>query len=290
MGGTVNLVHPTAPRQQERLPPKARDSSGRQSGESSDYQWYVPRALGESGTSAGWRRLRGAEGRAATGIAVLALALVVPGCGGGQRQDESEPSASFPVKVDRATFPERQRLAQTSNLELAIKNVGDREIPDLAVTIYTTQSPHGKTKGAPTSTGSGQGSFNVRLDDPSLSNPNRPVWILENEYPKLRPSGTSHAKLANAPSAGAVAAQTDTFQFGPLTPGETKDIVWRVTAVRKGTYPVRYQVAAGLYGKAKAVTASGGAPVKGAFDVTITAKPPQTCVKGAGRITTHCGP
>jgi hypothetical protein len=151
------------------------------------------------------------------------------------------------------------------------------------VTIYT-----GKTKAGVTSTGSGQGSFNIRLDDPSLANPNRPVWILENEYPKLKPAGASTTELAKAPSAGAVAAQTDTFQFGSVPPGKTKDIVWRVTAVRKGTYPVRYQVAAGLYGKAKAVTGGGG-PVTGRFDVTIAGKPPQTCVKGGGQVTTHCG-
>ena len=245
--------------------------------------------MGESGIRAGWRRLRGAEAGIATGIGALVVSLVASGCGGGQRQDVTEPSGRFPVKVVTAGFPERQLLAQTSDLELAIKNVGDREIPDLAVTIYTTQSPHGKLKAAPTSTGSGQGSFNIRLNDPSLSNPNRPVWTVENGYPKLRPSASSETKLAKAPSAGAVAAETDTFQFGSVPPGETKDIVWRVTAVRRGIYPVRYQVAAGLYGKAKAVTTDGG-PVKGAFDVTISAKPPQTCVKGAGRITTHCGP
>ena len=214
---------------------------------------------------------------------MLTLALVAPGCGDSQRQDESEPSASFPVKVEKASFPHRQHLAQTSNLELAIKNVGDRAIPNLAVTIYT-----GKTKAGVTSTGSGQGSFNIRLDDPSLANPNRPVWILENEYPKLKPAGASTTELAKAPSAGAVAAQTDTFQFGSVPAGKTKHIVWRVTAVRKGTYPVRYQVAAGLYGKAKAVTGGGG-PVTGRFDVTIAGKPPQTCVKGGGQVTTHCG-
>ena len=64
--------------------------------------------------------------------------------------------------------------------------------------------------------------------------------------------------------------------------GESKDIVWRVTPVRAGTYTVHYEVAAGLQGKAKAVTADGG-PVKGEFAVTITPKPPQTCVKGAGQ-------
>ena len=39
--------------------------------------------------------------------------------------------------------------------------------------------------------------------------------------------------------------------------GESKDIVWRVTPVRAGTYTVHYEVAAGLQGKAKAVTADG---------------------------------
>ena len=56
-----------------------------------------------------------------------------------------------------------------------------------------------------------------------------------------------------------------------------------------GTYTVHYQVAAGLQGKAKAVTADGS-PVKGEFAVTISSKPPQTCVNGKGDVTTGCGP
>ena len=44
--------------------------------------------------------------------------------------------------------------------------------------------------------------------------------------------------------------------------------------MKAGTYTVHYQVAAGLNGKAKAVTADGG-PVKGEFVVTISDKPPQ---------------
>ena len=52
--------------------------------------------------------------------------------------------------------------------------------------------------------------------------------------------------LDKAPSAGAAAAQTDTFQFGAVRSGESKDIVWRVTPVRAGTYTVHYEVAAGL--------------------------------------------
>ena len=71
--------------------------------------------------------------------------------------------------------------------------------------------------------------------------------------------------------------------------GESKDIVWRVTPVRAGTYTVHYEVAAGLQGKAKAVTADGN-PVKDEFGVTISPKTPQTCVKGTSKVTTQCGP
>jgi hypothetical protein len=71
--------------------------------------------------------------------------------------------------------------------------------------------------------------------------------------------------------------------------GEQKDVDWRVTAVRAGSYTVHYAVAAGLQGNAKAVTADGS-PVRGEFVVTITSKSPETCVKGAGQVTTGCGP
>jgi hypothetical protein len=60
-----------------------------------------------------------------------------------------------------------------------------------------------------------------------------------------------------------------------------------VTPVRIGAYTVHYEVAAGLYGKARAVTA-GGSPVKGEFEVRIKGKPPETCVKGAAQVTTQC--
>ena len=62
-----------------------------------------------------------------------------------------------------------------------------------------------------------------------------------------------------------------------------------MTPVHAGTYTVHYQVAAGLEGKAKAVTRDGS-PVKGEFVVTISSKPPQTCVNGAGKVVQGCGP
>ena len=76
---------------------------------------------------------------------------------------------------------------------------------------------------------------------------------------------------------GAEAAQTNTFSFGPLDPNETAEIVWRVTPVQPGTYTVHYRIAAGLQGKAVAVTDEGSVP-EGEFVVMISAAPPQTRV------------
>jgi hypothetical protein len=247
-------------------------------------RWYVPRPLGESGKKAPYQRLRGAKARIATAIALAAMGVGPAACGGGQRQDVTESAGNFPTQVTKANFPNHQLLAETSDLVLAIKNVGRETIPNLAVTIYT-----GNTKAGVTATGSGQGSFNIRLDDPSLSEPNRPVWILENRYPKLLTPGVTVKNVSRAPTAGAVAARTDTFQFGAIPPGETKNIDWRVTAVRVGTYTLHYEVAAGLEGKAKAVTPDGRR-VKGELVVTISSKPPQTCVNGGGQVVSNCGP
>jgi hypothetical protein len=180
---------------------------------------------------------------------------------------------NFQVSVTRASFPSHQQLSATTDLQLAIKNTGDKTVPDLAITIYTGTGPH------PTA----DGSFSERLDNPALANPNRPIWILENDYPKLLGPGVTLKNLDSQPPAGAAAAQTDTFQFGPLDPGKEKAIDWRLTPAKAGSFTVQYQVAAGLQGNAKAVT-QDGAPVKGQFNVTVTAKPPQTCVTGSGQV------
>src|SRR6266542_5785378 len=113
--------------------------------------------------------------------------------------------------------------------------------------------------------------------------------VMSFEYPKLITPGVTVKNLDKAPTAGSAAAQTDTFRFGAVEPGDAKDIDWRVTPVKAGTYTVHYEVAAGLEGKAKAVT-KDGSPVKGEFVVTISSKPPQTCVNDAGQVSSNCGP
>jgi hypothetical protein len=204
---------------------------------------------------------------------IAALSLAVSACGDDpQRQDANEPEGDFPVAVNAAKFPTDQRLAQTSDLQLEIENTGSDQIPNLAVTIWTDDDRGG-------------GSFSVRSDQPGLSDPNRPVWILEENFPKLATNlDESNYDLDAAPSAGADVAQTDTFGFGPLEPGDTKDIVWRVTPVQAGTYTLHYELAAGLTGKAKAVAEDGSSPVEGEFVVTITDKPARATVAPNGDV------
>ncbi len=129
-------------------------------------------------------------------MVVLAVGLVA--CGGGERQDADEPAGNFPVQgLQGAASRSNQQLANSANLELGIENSGTKTIPNLAVTIYT-----GKIKAGVTATGTGQGSFNIRLDNPNLSNPNRPVWVLENKYPKLLAANTSPDEISQGAKRG----------------------------------------------------------------------------------------
>jgi hypothetical protein len=229
------------------------------------------RALGERGKSALCRLPRGGLRVAAVALALLGAMVALPACGSdGERQDVDEPEGEFPVEVTTAKFPTRQRLAETSDLELSIENVGEEQIPDLAVTICLDSCQ-------------ADGSFSLRSDQPGLASPNRPVWILEQDYPKLLEPGTSKTELDKAPSAGAEAAQTNTFSFGAMAPGDEVTPVWRVTPVQGGTYTVHYKLAAGLTGKAKATTADGS-PAEGSFVVTISTKPPQATVTPSGKV------
>jgi hypothetical protein len=185
-------------------------------------------------------------------------------CGGGSEpQDASEPSGDYPTEVVDSKFPPRQRLAQTTDLELTVENTGEEIIPNLAVTIFTDDGA--------------DGSFSIRIDNPTLANPNRPVWILENKYPRIAgdpaPEGSSPGTVA----------QTNTFGFGELQPGDRREMIWKLTPVKAGTYTVNYEISAGLYGNAKAVTSDGTQP-KGKFVVTITDKPPKARVSNSGQV------
>ena len=242
----------------------------------------LPAPLGEENAIGSHpHRLRHARMRLGVLVALATTASLLVACGSdSERQDTDEPEGEFVVSVEDASFPTEQRLAETNYLRLAIENTGEEVVPDLAVTIWT-----GDEKAS--------GSFSTYSDQPGLSDPNRPVWILEDGYPKCidddkvppcLPSDQSSLKeIREAGTAGAEAAQTDTYSFGSLQPGESLEGIWEVTPVQAGTYTVHYEVAAGLTGRAKAVT-EDGSPVAGEFVVTITDKPPRARVNDAGQV------
>lgn len=166
-------------------------------------------------------------------VCLLPLAALVAGCGGGTRQDANEKAGTYKVDVPSAAFPTSQHLAQSSELSIAVHNADTRPLPDVAVTVD---------------------SFTKDSKQPGLADPARPVWIVD------------------AGPLGGDTAYVSTWALGSLAPGATKTFKWKVTPVQSGTYTVRYRVAAGLNGKAKAELASGGIPA-GAFTVKIAQKP-----------------
>jgi hypothetical protein len=60
-------------------------------------------------------------------------------------------------------------------------------------------------------------------------------------------------------------------------------MVWRLTPVIAGSYTVDYRIAAGLEGKAEAVTPDGSVP-QGEFVVKVSDVPPQTRVDASGKV------
>jgi hypothetical protein len=197
--------------------------------------------------------------------------VLVAGCGGSEpRQDENEEEGDYPVEVTTAEFAPKQRLAETTDLQLGFENTGSEDIPNLTVTIWT-----GDEKA--------DGAFNVRSAQEGLADPNRPVWILENDYPKVLEAGDSLKDLDSAPTAGAETSSTNTYTFGELAAGEEIETVFRVTPVVAGTFTVHYEVAAGLDGKARAVTDTGE-PVEGEFVATITDRPQASKVDEQGNV------
>ena len=207
--------------------------------------------------------------------------MLLAACGGGQRQDASEPSGNFPVAVTTATFPSSQRLSGHNHLVLAIRNTGSKPIPDIAVTICNVTCAYP----APAGEGTKAAAFAQDLQMQGLANPSRAVWVVD------RPPGQcNYGCKANSPGGeggpgGAVTAYSNTWALGRLAPGATAKFDWAVTAVAPGRHVVAWEVAAGLNGKAKAVLNDGSLP-HGTFTVNVSNAPAQTYVNNNGQIVT----
>ena len=188
---------------------------------------------------------------------VLTCGIAVAGCGGGERQDANEAEGNFPVEVVSATFPQKQKLAQTSELVITVRNTGKKDVPNIAVTV----------KG-----------LGFRSTQPDLADPDRPRFALEGDPRQI--GGFPEAK--DASPAGCDTAYVNTWACGTLAPGKETTLVWRVTAVKAGPYDVSWQVAAGLNGKAKAVATGGGSP-SGSFSGSVSRTAPKVRIANDGK-------
>ena len=193
-----------------------------------------------------------------------ALALSLTACGGGSSSDANETEGNYDVKVSEASFPTEQHLGQTYLLNLGVRNTGDKTIPALTVNV----SIKGKE---------GEGStlpFGIRDPQPELAQPDRPVWVLAAHYPKF---------AGSTASGGAETSNPKTFDFGPLKKGATANTVWKLSAVKAGTYTLVYSVEAGLTDTTKAKTGGGAAP-GGSITVKISSAERNTEVNDSGEV------
>ena len=154
---------------------------------------------------------------AAVALAAFAGAAMVTGCGGSS-SDSDEPSGTREVRVVNSQFPDEQSLGQTTLMKLGVSNEGDDTIPALTFTI-SVAGKAGESSTLP---------FGVRDAQQGLAQPDRPVWVLSEGYPKLSDSSAT---------AGAEGAALKTYAFGPLKPGEKTEAVWKLSATRKGYLP-----------------------------------------------------
>jgi hypothetical protein len=188
---------------------------------------------------------------------IVVCLLALAGCGGGDRQDENEPEGNFPVEVVRATFPEQQKLAKSSDMVVTVRNAGNDTIPNIAVTVN---------------------GFDKRKNDPDLADPSRPVFAINGV--QIGIAGFPEAK--DASPRGCDTAYVNTWACGPLKPNEQRTFRWSVTAVQAGDFKIDWRVAAGLDGKAKAVAAGGGPAPRGQFAGTISDAAPDVRVADDG--------
>jgi hypothetical protein len=184
-------------------------------------------------------------------IAVLVAA--VSGCGG-ETQDADEPEGTYRLEVADASFPAKQGIAEQSTMRIAVRNAGDSDAPDVAVTVETKGSQPG---------GGGLTAFGQRSKDSRLADPNRPIWILDKE------------------PAGGTSAYSNTWTLGPLKGGQTKTFEWKLTAVEPGRYSLAYRISPGLDGKAKLAS---GTRATGTFAVTVSDQPVPARVNSKGQV------
>jgi hypothetical protein len=199
-------------------------------------------------------------GRSALVVLAVPLVLLASGCGGA-RQDAGEHTGTYAMKVLSARFPARQSVARPSLFSVQVRNTGSATAPNVAITLD---------------------SFYYTENFPELAANKRPIWVIE-RGPGPQPKPPVQSQEVSQPG-GAGTVYVNTWALGPLAPNASRTFSWSVVPVKAGIYTVRYRIAAGLSGKAKAQLAGGG-PAQGQLTASIAPAPANTHVDpSTGRV------
>jgi hypothetical protein len=234
------------------------------------------------------------RGARSTFVAAVLTATALAGCGGGSRQDANAPTGRFPVQVT-AAFPPVQRLAQKTHLTISVTNMSHKAMPNVAVTICNTTCRYPAPVGQGTSVaafaqclgGTTGQQCSQAASSQQVGNKSRPIWVVE------RPPGLCRYSCINGGAGASTSYDTNTWQRGrPLPPGRTTTFTWALTAVAPGHFVVAWEVAADLYGTARAVMSGGGVGPCGrvpcgTLPVVISRVPAQSYVTDTGQIKTQ---
>lgn len=215
--------------------------------------------------------------RSRLGLSLLTGALALSACGAASASHDrgAKPQGPFTVAVQAARFPDAQRLAEHTNMVIAVRNAGARTIPDLAVTVCNVTCAYD----APDGEGVSAQPFAQDLNGSTLESHSRPVWIVE------RAPGPCRFSCRSGGPGGAMNSDTNTWAVGAVKPGATARFEWALTAVAPGKHVVAWELAAGLNGDTTARLRDGSAP-RGSFTVTIARAPARSYIGASGQIVT----
>jgi hypothetical protein len=216
--------------------------------------------LGGHGTHVSRHRFQAAV----TAALAAVLALSVAACGGESSSDANETAGTYEVEVTDAAFATKQKVGHSYRMVLGVRNSGRKTIPALIFNV-SIKGKEGQASTLP---------FGIHDPQPELAQPDRPVWVLSEHFPKLFNYTTP---------GGAETSNPKTFDFGPIKAGKQIKVFWLLNAVRPGKYTLLYTIDAGLSGSAKAKTSTGTVP-GGSFAVTISQAPYKTVVSPRGEV------
>ena len=186
-----------------------------------------------------------------------------------------------------AEFPQEQKLAKDSKMEIVVRNPGSKEIPVISVTVECPGTKpsggddgenSGGSGGSPSGSGSQGGGFNYQTTFPNVADPSRPQFVV-NTIPTRTPRNYDRGRLDPLERSS---SYVSTFPLGKLAPNREVTFEWNVTAVKSGPYKICWKVNAGLDGKAKSVPHEG-TPIAGEFTGTVSDVAPDARIGDDGR-------